>query len=114
MTPSRHERRALSRRADRILERLHGAPVTCEQQTSARTHIVVVGEGTEPAMLRRADMVPALALLGLRLEGLAGMLTEIAASPLDDGKRYPVLIMIDGWMQCAWIDLHALARGGAA
>ncbi len=114
MTPSPGERRALSEQADRILASMHGAPIFCEPGTSARTHVVLVGADAVPAVMRRAEMVPALALLGLRLEGLSETLADIAASPLDDGKRFPVIIMLGGWMQAAWIDLHPITRGGKA
>ena len=93
---------------------MHGAPIFCEPGTSARTHVVIVGADAAPTIMRRADMVPALALLGLRLEGLAETLADIAASPSDDGKRFPVIIMLGGWIQAAWIDLHPTARGGTA
>jgi hypothetical protein len=111
---NRRQRRALNRRADKVLARLHGHPIEADADAAPRTHAVIVSEGTTPGIVRREDMGPALAVFGLYLDGLDAALAEIARSPQDDGRRFPVLILIDGWLSCAWMELHALSRGGTA
>jgi len=110
-SPSRRERRALQRRADRLLARLSGVPLGCPEARPT-SHIVLAGEHTPPLLVARASITPALHAAGLHALGLEEALAEIADA--DDGKRYPVLVLIDGWLQCAWVALHPLTRGGDA
>jgi len=88
--------------------------MVADADASPKTHAVVAGEGTVPGIVRREHILPALALVGLTVEGLDSVLTEIAASPKDDGRRFPVLIMIEGWLQLAWIQVHPVVAGGDA
>lgn len=111
---NRKERRNLERRADRVLRELRGYPIVTDADVTPKTHVVVAGEGTTPGIVRREHVVPALALVGMHVAGIDELLAEIASSPQDDGRRFPVLIMVDGWLQCAWMEMRALTPGGAA
>jgi hypothetical protein len=110
---SRRERRALQRRADRILDRLNWYPIAAKANADAapRTHAVLAGEG-EPVLIPRKHIIPAFISAGLCPLGLEEALAEIADA--DDGRRFPVLIYLDGCLQCAWMELRALSSGGDA
>jgi hypothetical protein len=110
-SPSRQVRRALQRRARRVLDRLRGFPLGAPGARPT-THIILATERTQPVLVTRANITPVLHAVGLDMVGLDEALAEIAEA--DDGIRYPVLIAMEGWLQCAWVALQALTPGGDA
>jgi hypothetical protein len=112
VSPSRQERRALKRRADRVLAHVHYTPLRFAPDASPDTHVVLLGEHTAPQLVRREAIAGALVSAGLWWTGHDEALAAIADA--DDGLRYPVLILIDGWVTCVRITIRALARGGDA
>jgi hypothetical protein len=82
--------------------------------TSPRAVVVLLTERTRPFVVTRSHVQLAMHSIGLHLEGLDEMLEGISESPEDDGSHYPVLILVDGWMQVGFVEAHALSRGGNA
>jgi hypothetical protein len=111
--PPRQLRRRLVRRANKLLQRLGGTPISLGDATPL-THCVLAGERSAPLVVRRDSLIPAARACGLWVIGLPEALADIAAAPQNDGIRYPVLILIEGWAQCAWIRFQPLAKGGVA
>jgi hypothetical protein len=113
--PGRHERRGLERRADRLLARLRGRPIRGVYSGDPRRHAILLGEHTVPLIVHRESLRgPSLAEIGLEAPTLDDALEAIERA--DDGARVPVLILIDGWMQIAWVSANIvnLSRGGDA
>jgi hypothetical protein len=114
MKPPRSQRRDLSRRADRLLERLSGMVVNVPPDASPKTSVLLLSERTTPVVIQRKKLMPALLSAGLDCPSLFEILSEIEVSQSDDGKRYPAIILIEGWMQVAFVESFALSPGGAA
>jgi len=114
--PSRRVRRSISRRADKLMSGLRGRPMAIPVDADSRTHAFVLVERAPPSIVDRRYVVPGLALLGVRMEGLSEVLQSIdreqarGRSPVE----YPVILLIGEWIQVAWIDVMPLQRGGDA
>lgn len=91
-----------------------GSIMRAPHDCTAKTCIVLAVEGRPPKLTYRHIIQPCLHSAGLHLDGLDEILTEIDSDPRDDGRNYPVLILIDGRAQVAWVDCPTLGRGGDA
>jgi len=111
---SNRKRTSLQKRADRVLDRLQGTIVVAPKETSPKSCAILATERTKPHLMARTTIQPALHAMGLHLDGLEELLEEVARAPEDDGARYPVIILIEGWATVAFIDAPALAAGGDA
>jgi hypothetical protein len=111
---SQQKRRSLERRADRLLSGLQGAIVSTPRDMSPRTCVVLLTEKTRPVILSRARIQPALHAIGLHVEGLNEIVSEIEASAEDDENHYPVILLIDGWAQVAFVEARTMSPGGEA
>ena len=111
---TRAKRRELSRRADQLLARLRGTLVDAPPDATPKSCVVLLTERAKPVLVFRDRIQPTLDTIGLRIERLHELLTAAAGSPLDDGRRYPTLVMLDGWCQIAFVDCPRLSNGGDA
>ncbi len=109
----RRLRRNLDRRAARVLDRLRGQLLAVSADVGARSHVILVTERTRPTVVARDRLQEGLDVLGAGLD-LRDVIAAMATDDRDDGRHYPILIYLDGWLQTAWIDGRILSRGGRA
>ena len=114
MSPSRRKRRNLDKRAERLLAKLPGTIVAAPTYATPKSCAILLTERTAPIIVTRALIQPAVHTVGMHIDGLDEVLGQIAKSTDDDGSHYPVLILIDGWLQVAFTESFVLGRGGAA
>ena len=113
MNPSRHVRRRLERRADRLVERLRGEIIAVPRGSSPRELALLLTERVA-FVVRRSAIVPALLELGVTVSALDEILAAITSDPRDDNLHYPSLIFVDGYVQVAFTRSHLLTAGGVA
>jgi hypothetical protein len=111
---SKQKRRSLQRRADRLLTNLRGSVVSAPADVSPRTCALLLTERTRPTIVTRSNIQRGLQTIGLHFDRFDEILAEIKASAEDDGAHYPVLLLIDGWLQVSFVEAISMSRGGVA
>jgi hypothetical protein len=71
---------------------------------------VLASERIVLPVVHRKTIVRATVSAGLLWKWPDDVVAAIAYG--NDGVRSPVLVLVDGWVMCAWITVQALARGG--
>ena len=109
MPDDAEDMKAIEARMNQVIDALREEIIGIDAQTNVKTCIILAGERTKPAVVHRESV-------RLIIEGAAveEALREIAASPLDDGTRFPVLVLVDGIMAATWVKCRALSTGGQA
>ena len=114
--PSRNERRRIDRRADKLLARLRGHAMLVPSGITPRDGVVLLAEGLPPIIVPRKLVQPLSRICGAEIDGLDGLLEEIAADPRDDGTHWPVFIRIDDGIEVAFqgATILPITQGGEA
>ncbi len=94
----------LDSRADKILRRLRGLVVVGPADPPPKQCAILIGESVGPYFVHRSNIQPALHAAGMHLDGFDEVLEEVAKHSMDDGQHYPVFILIDGWLQVAYVE----------
>ena len=104
--------RTQEERAEELLRQLRDNVVRpANPRATPRATILLLAEGAGPFLLWREQLGADLAKLGLRFGQLDQALRDIASSPLDDDRHYPVLILVEGYAQVSFIESILLVRG---
>ncbi len=102
--------------AFRLLSTLNGVVVPDDGPPGGRRDCAILLVDTRPpaVIVRRENIHRALRAVGIQCDGLDFLLREMAASPKDDGTRYPVLIIVRNVVHLHYVNWAPLSRGGVS
>ena len=109
--PSRRQRRALDRRADRLLERIRGEVLAVANDVTSATAVILATEAAPPVILRRETIGLVFLAMGMHPATAHDALGDLGD---DDPELWPVIIVLDDFIQSTRMRVHSLVRGGAA
>lgn len=107
MSLSRQQRRRLTRRSDRVMDRVRGTLMTID----VTKDWVLAREGDDPIRVVDGNLAHRV----LDSMGLGDLAEAIEASRGTYGPAWvPTVILIDSWATACWVETYHLVRGGVA
>ena len=111
-SPSRRQRRALDRRADRLVARIRGQLFEVANDVTAETAVIVAVEGAPPLIVRRDSIGAVFLAMGIHPVSATDALEALGA-PRDPGL-WPTLLVVGEFIQSTQMRVSPLVMGGAA